>query len=42
MSKYSGKISKLIANLESPICYTLPIGNDKVPLNNLIGKNTHF
>ena len=36
MSKYTGQISKLISNLDSPISYTLPIGENKVPLNNLI------
>ena len=42
MSKYTGQISKLISNLESPISYNLPIGKDKVPLNNLIGKTLTF
>ena len=42
MSKYTGQISKLISNLDSPISYTLPIGENKVPLNNLIGKTLTF
>ena len=42
MSQYTGQISKLISNLESPIAYTLPIGENKVPLNNLIGKTITF
>ena len=42
MSKYTSKISKLIANLVSPISYTLPICENKVPLNNLIGKTLTF
>ena len=42
MSKYTGQISKLITNLDSPISYTLPIGENKVPLNNLIGKTLTF
>ena len=42
MSKYTGQISKLISNLDSPISYTLPIGENKVPLNNLIGKTVTF
>ena len=42
MPKYIGQISKLIANLDSPILYTLPIGENKVPLNNFIGKTLTF
>ena len=42
MSKYTGQISKLISNLDSPISYTLPIGENKVPLNNLIGETLTF
>ena len=42
MSKYTGQISKLISNLDSPVSYTLPIGENKVPLNNLIGKTVTF
>ena len=42
MPKYIGQISKLIANLDSPISYTLPIGENKVPLNNFIGKTLTF
>ena len=42
MSKYTGQISKLISNLESPILYNLPIGKNKVPLNNLIGTTLTF
>ena len=42
MSKYTGQISKLISNLDSPISYTLPIGENKVPLNNLIGTTLTF
>jgi len=38
MSKYHGQISKLITHLQSPISYILPIGESKIPLNNLLGK----
>ena len=42
MSKYSGQISKLRTKLSTPIEYTLPIGKELLPLNNLIGKNICF
>ena len=42
MSKYSGQISKLRAKLGTPIEYTLPIGEELLPLNNLIDKNICF
>ena len=42
MHKYSGQISKLRAKLGTPIEYTLPIGEELLPLNNLIDKNICF
>ena len=38
MRTYTGQISKLRANFNNPIEYSLPIGDDIIPLNNLIGK----
>lgn len=38
MSKFTGQISKLIAELSFPIIYRLPIGNNKIPINKYIGK----
>ena len=38
MYTYTGQISKLRTNLNNPIEYSLPIGDDMVPLNKLIGK----
>jgi len=35
--KYSGNIQKLVTTLEQPVQYQLPIGNDMVPMNDLIG-----
>jgi hypothetical protein len=35
--KYSGNIQKLVTTLNEPVQYQLPIGNDMVPMNNLIG-----
>jgi Protein of unknown function (DUF2797) len=38
VSDATGQIRKLIGQFESPIQYFLPIGNDRIALNNLIGK----
>ena len=38
MHTYTGQISKLRTNFNNPIEYSLPIGDDIIPLNNLIGK----
>jgi len=35
--KYSGNIQKLVTTLNEPVRYQLPIGNDMVPMNDLIG-----
>jgi len=37
--KKTGHLRKLRSQLESPIQYFLPLDNDEVPLNKLIGKN---
>lgn len=36
--QYSGNILKMRSQLESPVQYQLPLGNDLVPLNPLLGK----
>ena len=36
--KYSGNIQKLVTTLEQPVQYQLPIGDDMVAMNALIGK----
>ena len=36
--KFQGQISKMITKLNNPIDYFLPIGQDKIKLNNYLGK----
>ena len=38
MSNFLGKISKLIPHLDSPVFYLLPVGDDKIEINNFLNK----
>ena len=42
--QYFGQISKMQTALSNPVKYTLPIGEKKVYINNIIGSNIqiHF
>lgn len=35
----SGNIVKMLTSLEEPVAYTLPIGSEKISMNNLIGRS---
>ena len=42
MTQYSGNIRKMRTELTAPVAYSLPIGDQQIEMNNLIGQDVQL